>query len=237
MSIYGYIRLNNHRQNPKNFDLSKQEKIVRKWSEKKGLPIKKIFREIEPTSSSLELPKLKKLIDLIKNGKVDLIIVARLDRLTRRIRLYQKLIRLFEEHKIRFISIKEDLDSETKDGKKVLETISILALWDAKSIPDRTHEMIERKREIGERVGHAPFGYTYQKKRLTPLTKELNIAAIIREKREEENLSYHKIAKYLNSQRLRAKRGGKWYAETIKVICENPLYERSLSSKNGLFSL
>ena len=62
---------------------------------------------------------------------------------------------------------------------------------------------------------------------LTPLAKELNIAAIIREKRELENLSYHKIAKFLNSQRLRAKRGGRWYAETIKCICENPLYERS----------
>ena len=233
MSIYGYIRLNNHRRNPKNFDLKEQENIIRNWSEKHGYEIKKIFREIETTSSSLELPKLKKIISLIKFGEVDVFIVARLDRLTRRIRLYQKIIKLFKENNIRFISIKEDLDSNTRSGKKVLETINILALWDAKSIPDRTHEMIERKRKIGESVGHAPFGYTYQKKRLTPLIKELNIATIIREKREEENLSYHKIAKYLNSQRLRAKRGGKWYAETIKVICENPLYERQSTHKKN----
>ena len=233
MNVYGYIRLNKNRLNPKNFDLKEQLELVRNWSDKRGYEIKKIFREMETTSSSLELPKLKKLISLIKLGEVDILIVARLDRLTRRIRLYQKLLRLFEEHKIRFISIKEDLDSETKSGKKVLEAISILALWDAKSIPDRTHEMIERKRKIGERVGHAPFGYTYQKKRLSPLRKELNIAAIIREKREEENLSYHKIAKYLNSQRLRAKRGGKWYAETIKVICENPLYKRPSAEKKN----
>jgi len=128
------------------------------------------------------------------------------------------------------------VDSKTKSGKKVLEAISIMALWDAKSIPDRTRDMIERKREIGERVGHAPFGYTYQKKRLTPLTKELSIAAIIREKRELENFSYHKIAKFLNSQRLRAKRGGRWYAETIKCICENPLYERSSSTEKRIVS-
>ena len=113
----------------------------------------------------------------------------------------------------------------------VLGALGIMALWDAKSIPDRTREMIERKRKIGERVGHAPFGYIYHNKILTPLIKELDIAAIIREKRDEENLSYHKIAKFLNSQRLRAKRGGCWYAETIKVICENPLYERSSSIK------
>jgi hypothetical protein len=85
-------------------------------------------------------------------------------------------------------------------------------------------------------VGHAPFGYTYQKKRLTPLTEELSIAEIIREKRELENFSYHKIAKFLNSQRLRAKRGGRWYAQTIKCICENPLYELSSSSGKGTVS-
>ena len=112
-----------------------------------------------------------------------------------------------------------------------------MALWDVKTIPDRTREMIERKRKIGESVGHAPFGYTYQKKRLTPLLKELNIATIIREKREDENLSYHKIAKLLNSRRLRAKRGGKWYAETIKSICENPLYERSQKGLKNSLSL
>jgi len=230
MSIYGYIRLNNSRQNPKNLDLGKQNKIIRKWAQERNLKVKKIFREIESTSSSLELPKLKDIISLIKKGKVSILIVARLDRLTRRIRLYQKLLKLFKEHKVRFISIKEDLDSKTKTGIKILDAIDILALWDAKSIPDRTCEMIERKREIGENVGHAPFGYTYQKKRLRPLNKELNIAAIIRDKRENENLSYNKIAKFLNSHRLRSKRGGQWYAETIKVICENPLYDQVPSS-------
>ena len=75
----------------------------------------------------------------------------------------------------------------------VLDALNIMALWDAKSIPDRTREMIERKREIGERVGHAPFGYTYRNKRLAPVEKELAIAKLIREKREDENLSYHKI--------------------------------------------
>ncbi len=233
MSIYGYIRLNSNRPKPKNFSLREQAKIIRNWSDEQGLEIKKIFRDNEANSASLELPNLKKLISLIEQGKVSVLIVARLDRLTRKIRLHQQLLKLFEEHKIRFVSLAEDLDSKKKSGKKVLEAIGFLALWDARSIPDRTREMIERKRKIGEQVGHAPFGYTYQKKRLTPLTKELSIATIIREKREDENFSYHKIAKFLNSQRLRAKRGGRWYAETIKVICENPLYERSSGDKQG----
>ena len=236
MSIYGYIRLNSHRPTPKDLGLREQARVIRTWSEEHGLEVRKIFRDTESSSASLELPNLKKLISLIEQGKVSVLVVARLDRFTRTIRLHQQLLNLFAEHKLRFISLAEGLDSKTKSGKKVLAAIAIMALWDAKLIPDRTRDMIVRKRELGERVGHAPFGYTYQKKRLTPLTKELSIAEIIREKRELENFSYHKIAKFLNSQRLPAKRGGRWYAETIKCICENPLYERSSSSGKATVS-
>jgi site-specific DNA recombinase len=236
MSIYGYIRLNSHRSTPKDLGLREQARAIRTWSEEQGLEVRKIFRDSESSSASLELPNLKKLIALIEQGKVSVLVVARLDRFTRTIRLHQQLLNLFAEHKLRFISLAEGLDSKTKSGKKVLAAIAIMALWDAKLIPDRTRDMIVRKRELGERVGHAPFGYTYQKKRLTPLTKELSIAEIIREKRELENLSYHKIAKFLNSQRLPAKRGGRWYAETIKCICENPLYERSSYPGKGTVS-
>ena len=231
MSIYGYIRLNSHRPTPKSLGLREQARVIRQWSEDQGLEISKIFRDTVPSSASLELPNLKKLISLIEQGKVRVLVIARLDRFTRTIRLHQQLLQLFSEHKIRFVSLEEGLDSKTKNGKKVLEAIGIMALWDAKSIPDRTREMIERKREIGERVGHAPFGYTYRNKLLVPIEKELAIAKLIREKREDENLSYHKIARFLNSQRLRSKRGGRWYAETIKGICENSLYKRTSNIK------
>ena len=226
MSIFGYARLNNQRPTPRNLGIRNQVKTIQKWTEEKGLTIQKIFRDTASSSASLELLNLKKLISLIEKGEVSVLVVVRLDRLTRVIRLYKKLLDLFEEKNIRFVSIMEGLDSKSKSGKKVFEALGIFALWDAKSIPDRTRRIIELKREIGERVGHAPFGYTYHKKKLIPLEKELAIAEIIREKREDESLSYHKIAKLLNSQRMRAKRGGRWYAETIKVICENPLYER-----------
>ena len=235
MSIFGYARINNQRPKPKDMGIRNQVKTIQRWTEEKGLTILKIFRDTDSSSASLELPNLKKLISLIEQGDVSVLVVARLDRLTRVIRLYKKLLDLFEEKNVRFVSIMEGLDSKSNSGKKVLEALRIMALWDAKSIPDRTRRMIELKKEIGERVGHAPFGYTYHKKQLITLEKELVIASIIREKREDENLSYHKIAKFLNSQRLRAKRGGRWYAETVKVICENPLYKRdSKAAKDSL---
>ena len=226
MNVYGYTRLNDHRSIPEGLKLEEQSAHIKECASSQDLEVKKILKDIEPTSASLELPRMKKLIKLIEEDKVDVLIVARLDRLTRMIRLYDKLLNLFDEHNVRFISVAEGMDSKKKSGKRVLEAMRYVASWDMKAIPDRTREMIERKREKGERVGHAPFGFVYRNKKLVPVEKELKIADLIREKREDEELSYHKIAKFLNSQRLKSKRGGRWYAETVKGICGNPLYAR-----------
>ena len=94
--------------------------------------------------------------------------------------------------------------------------------------------MIARKRKIGERVGHAPFGYIYQRRKLVPSDPEMQTVELIREKRLEEEMSYHRIAKLLNSRRILSKRGRRWYAETIKTVCENPLYGTPISQQKTI---
>ena len=118
MSIFGYARLNKQRPTPKNLGIRNQVKIIQRWTEEKGLTIRKIFRDTVSSSASLEFPNLKKLISLIEQGEVSVLVVARLDRLTRVIRLHKKLLDLFEEKNVRFVSIMEGLDSKSKSGKK-----------------------------------------------------------------------------------------------------------------------
>ena len=106
-----------------------------------------------------------------------------------------------------------------------LKIIDIITKWDTKRISDRTREIIARKRAKGERVGHAPFGYTYSNKRLIAVDSELKTVVLIREQREN-GYSYHKIAKYLNERKISSKRGGIWYAETVKTVYQNALHDR-----------
>ncbi|MEE8394850.1 MAG: recombinase family protein [bacterium] len=63
----------------------------------------------------------------------------------------------------------------------------------------------------------APFGYTYKDKKLVSVKKELETVTLIREKRGA-GLSYHKIARFLNEKKISSKRGGIWYAETVKTV-------------------
>ncbi len=225
MKIYGYTRLNKLRTRPKNLSIQKQTAIIREYARSRDLKIQKIFSDVEDTSTSLELPNLKKIISLVEAGEMTTLIVARLDRVTRSIRSIHEFIQtVCDKHEVTLISVEEGLDSSTDHGKLALQMIDIIGKWDAKMISDRTKEFIARKRSIGENVGHAPFGFVYRNKKLMPFAEELKIVYLIRQKRDHEELSYHKIAKFLNESNIPSKRGKRWHAETIKTIYENPLY-------------
>ena len=234
MSVFGYIRLNTSIGTPDGLSFKQQTEKINPWAKEAKLEIKKIYRDKEGTSSSLELPKLAKLISQIEQGKVSVLMVARLDRLTRSIRLYNQMLELLTASSIRFVSLEEGIDTSKKSGKMAFNTMRIMGRWEAKAIPDRTREMIARKRKIGERVGHAPFGYIYQRRKLVPSDQELQTVGLIREKRLEEEMSYHRIAKLLNSRRILSKRGRRWYAETVKTVCENPLYGIPISQQKTI---
>ena len=225
MQIYGYARINKRRTRPKNLGIKRQTAMIRDYAEAHGLTLKKVFSDVEETSVSLELPNLKKIIELAERQEMAVLIVARLDRVTRGIRpLWQFIQKVCSANGVTVISIEEGFDSSTEAGQLVLKVIGVIGKWDSKMISDRTKELIERKRIMGEQVGHAPFGFSYQRKKLVPFAKELKTVYLIREKRDLEALSYHKIAKFLNESRILSKRGGRWYAETIKTIYQNPLY-------------
>ena len=79
MSVYGYIRLNSSVRTPKGLNFKQQKAKIEKWTQESKFVLKKIYRDNEPTSSSLELPKLSKLINQIEQGKITVLVVVRPD--------------------------------------------------------------------------------------------------------------------------------------------------------------
>ncbi len=86
MKAVGYTCLNTMSQQPKNFTLAVQEKVVRNYIKSQGWEQGKIYREVISTGDSQGQPTLDQIIADSGSGKFDLLVVARLDRLTRNIR-------------------------------------------------------------------------------------------------------------------------------------------------------
>ena len=221
MKVIGYASIDSFAQQPRNLSLKRQrQQIIDFVRENKLGKVEIIEEEIHSGTGARQIL----LADIIKQGEnseFNVLVVARLDRLTRNIRRLNSIVSgMINEGGIRLVSVEEGLDSATESGLLALRIVDIFTKWDNKRISDRTREIIATKRAKGERVGHAPYGYTYKDKKLVPVKKELETIALIRQQREK-GLSYHKIAKYLNDRKIGSKRGGIWYAETVKTVFQN----------------
>ena len=230
MRAIGYTCLNTLSQQPKNLTLEDQEKTIQQFVESKGWDLVGIYPEMTESTNTMTQPKLEQIINDSSQDLFDVLVIARLDRLTRNVRQLNTLInRMCLQNGKHLVSIEEGFDTRNECGQLGLRLIDIITKWDTKRISDRTREIIAKKRAKGERVGHAPFGYTYKDKKLVAVPAELDTVRLIREQRER-GMSYHKIARYLNERKIPSKRGGTWYAETVKTVFQNSLVAQNFPS-------
>ena len=151
MSVYGYIRLNTSVETPEGLGFKEQTQKINTWAADSKLEIKKIHRDKEPTSSSLDLPRLAKLTKQIDQGKVTVLVVVRLDRLTRSIRLYNYLLELLAVNNVRFVSLLEGIDTAKKSGKMVFNAMRIMGRWEAWGL-GVPYKLIEAKGWLSDEI-------------------------------------------------------------------------------------
>ncbi|MBI4083128.1 MAG: recombinase family protein [Candidatus Lambdaproteobacteria bacterium] len=217
----GYASLSAISVQPRNLGLDVQERLIRAEAARRGWALVDVVREVTQSSLGRSRPRLADVVARIGAGECEALLVARLDRLTRNVRELDDLLEQLQVRgRVRLVSIEEGLDSATESGRLAVHTVQIVARWEVKRIPDRTREIIARKRARGERVGHAPYGYVYRDRRLVPEEQETRVIALMC-RLHDEGQSYRRIARHLNAERIAAKRGGIWYAETVKTVIQS----------------
>src|ERR1700683_4071519 len=98
-------------------------------------------------------------MELVNGGKVQGVIVAKLDRLTRSVKDLCRLLELFEKRKVALISVAESLDTGSAAGRLVITIMGAVSQWEREAIGERTRDALRHKRGKGERVGNIGSGY------------------------------------------------------------------------------
>src|SRR6202050_4373823 len=98
-------------------------------------------------------------MELVNGGKVQGVIVAKLDRLTRSVKDLCGLLELFEKRKVALISVAESLDTGSAAGRLVITIMAAVSQWEREAIGERTRDALRHKRGKGERVGNIGSGY------------------------------------------------------------------------------
>lgn len=162
---------------------------------------------------------MEQLLALVDGKKVQAVIVAKLDRLTRSVKDLCVLLERFERRCVALISVAESLDTSSAGGRLVLNIMTAVSQWEREAIGERTREALNHKRNRGERTGNIPYGsrLAADGKHLEPDSTEQAALAELRRLRNEGK-AMRKIAANLNERAYRTRRGTPWRLESVARV-------------------
>ena len=168
------------------------------------------------SAKSINRPGLQRLLTMVNESKVQAVIVAKLDRLTRSVKDLCGLLEVFEKRKVALISVAESLDTGSAAGRLVITIMAAVSQWEREAIGERTRDALQHKRGNGERVGNIEFGYRLAAdgKHLEPNPSEQAALTAIRKLRAR-GATLRDIAKELNADGYRTRRGTPWRLESV----------------------
>ena len=223
MMTIGYVRVSTDRQAEKGISLEAQEAKIRAMATVQGADLTEVIIDGGESAKNLNRPGLQKLMTLVNGGKVQAVIIAKLDRLTRSVKDLCALLELFEKRKVALISVAESLDTGSAAGRLVITIMGAVSQWEREAIGERTRDALRHKRSQGQRVGNIEFGFRLagDGRHLEPDPAEQAALAEIRVLRAEGQ-SLRQIAILLNSQGHRTRRGTDWRLESVaRAIKQN----------------
>jgi DNA invertase Pin-like site-specific DNA recombinase len=125
------------------------------------------------SGGTLERPALKRLLADIEQGLVDVIVVYKIDRLSRSLMDFAKLVESFEAHGVTFVSVTQSFSTTTSMGRLTLNILLSFAQFEREVIGERIRDKFAASRARGMWMGgKVPLGYDVRDRRLVPKEDE-----------------------------------------------------------------
>ncbi len=112
------------------------------------------------SGGNLDRPGLQNLLEDIRDGLVDVIVVYKIDRLSRSLMDFAKLVEVFDEHKVTFVSVTQSFNTTTSMGRLTLNVLLSFAQFEREVTGERIRDKIAASRAKGMWMGgFVPWGY------------------------------------------------------------------------------
>ncbi|MDL5053324.1 recombinase family protein [Oscillatoria laete-virens NRMC-F 0139] len=112
------------------------------------------------TGGNMDRPGLKQLLADVTAGKIDCIVVYKVDRLSRSISDFARIMETFEKHQVSFVSVTQQFNTTTSMGRLMLNVLLSFAQFEREIISERTRDKIAATRRKGKwSGGHPILGY------------------------------------------------------------------------------
>ena len=119
------------------------------------------------SGGTLERPGLQQLLADIEEGLVDVVVVYKIDRLSRSLMDFSKLVEVFDRASVTFVSVTQSFNTTTSMGRLTLNILLSFAQFEREVIAERVRDKIRASRQKGMWMGGSvPLGYVVQNRKL-----------------------------------------------------------------------
>jgi DNA invertase Pin-like site-specific DNA recombinase len=130
-------------------------------------PVRERFDDGGFSGGSMNRPALQKLLDEVRGRKIDVIVVYKVDRLTRSLADFAKLVELFDGHGVSFISVTQAFNTTTSMGRLTLNMLLSFAQFEREITGERIRDKVAASKRKGIWMGGAvPLGYRVEDRAL-----------------------------------------------------------------------
>lgn len=226
MKAVGYIRVSTEEQVLEGYSIDAQKNRIIEYCQVNGFDLIDYYIDEGISGKSLKRPKVQEMIADVKSHKFDIIVIYRLDRLSRSLRDLANLIDLLDKHGVQIKSISENFDLSSLSGRAMAQMLGVFAEFERGSIAERvTLALEQRAREGYYKAPKAPFGYTYDPKTQNYLINPEQ-AAIVREIFElhQSGKGVDAICRIMNERRIKTTEGSRFHRTFIIRMFQNGWY-------------
>ena len=232
-----YTRVSTDLQAEKEFSsCESQEQKIRSFIDSQNhWQIFKVYSDPGFTGANTNRPGLRKLIEDVKLGKIDIILSYKIDRLTRSPKDFYQLVEIFNEYQTDFISITERFDTSTPAGRLLRNIMLTFAQFERELASERTKDKaLERARKGMCGGGWAPFGYSRENKKLVVNKKEAEIIRFIFETYIETG-SIGRVYDLLKENNIKNGTGNNFRKPNIAYMLRNVVYSGKIKHNEDIY--
>lgn len=119
------------------------------------------------SGGNMKRPALIQLLDDIRCNKIDIVMVYKVDRLSRSLADFSKLVELFDEHDVSFVSVTQQFNTSNSMGRLTLNMLLSFAQFEREVTGERIRDKIEASKKKGMWMGgNPPMGYAVDERQL-----------------------------------------------------------------------
>jgi DNA invertase Pin-like site-specific DNA recombinase len=204
MRAISYLRVSTEEQADSGNGLEAQRAAVTSALDARGWELVEEMADEGRSGKDLNRPALLEALRLLDGGAADVLVVAKLDRLSRSVLDFASIAKRAQRRGWAVVALDVDVDMTTPTGELVANITSSVAQWERRIIAVRTSEAMQAMKARGVRLGR-------------PVELDQAVRSRIESEREEGR-SFRRIADALNAEGVPTARGGRWHASTVRGV-------------------